>query len=114
MERASALSLLRKVGAETPLLPEGELAMSMSTTELAALLPAHTVFGACDTAEFEDLLASGSIHNVQANETILRQGDAGDALIVIIEGVARVSMVTSNGREIIFDYAEPGTVLGEI
>jgi CRP-like cAMP-binding protein len=88
--------------------------MSMTPAELAELLPPHSVFGACDADELKDLLASGKIQTVRPNETILRQGDDGDALVLVVEGVARVSMVTSNGREIILDYAEPGTVLGEI
>lgn len=88
--------------------------MAMTPAELAALLPERSLFAGCSTEELEDLLAVGSIHNVQPNETILRQGDDGDALILLLEGVVRVSMVTSNGREIILDYAEPGAVLGEI
>jgi CRP-like cAMP-binding protein len=88
--------------------------MAMTPAELAALLPERSLFSGCSAAELEDLLAVGSILNVQPNETILRQGDDGDALILLLEGVVRVSMVTSNGREIILDYAEPGAMLGEI
>lgn len=88
--------------------------MAMTPAELAALLPERSLFAGCTPAELEDLLAVGSVVNVQPNETILRQGDDGDALILLLEGVVRVSMVTSNGREIILDYAEPGAVLGEI
>ncbi|WP_341350574.1 Crp/Fnr family transcriptional regulator [Sphingomonas jatrophae] len=51
---------------------------------------------------------------MKSGETILEQGEEGDAMLILLEGVARVSMVTSNGREIILDYAEPGAVLGEI
>ncbi|TAK07148.1 MAG: Crp/Fnr family transcriptional regulator, partial [Rhizorhabdus sp.] len=61
-----------------------------------------------------DLLAIGSLHTTKANEEILRQGDEGTSLIIILDGVVRVSMVTPNGREIILDYAEAGAVLGEI
>jgi CRP-like cAMP-binding protein len=88
--------------------------MAMTAAELATLLPANTVFAACDMKELEDLLAHGSVHPVRARETILRQGEDGDALIILLEGIVRVSMVASNGREIILDYAEPGAVLGEI
>ena len=88
--------------------------MAMTPAELSALLPEGSLFAGCTPEELEDLLAVGSVLNVQPNETILRQGDDGDALVLLLEGVVRVSMVTSNGREIILDYAEPGAVLGEI
>lgn len=88
--------------------------MAMTATELAGMIPEGSLFSECSAEELDDLIAVGSIHAVQPNETILRQGDDGDALILLIEGVVRVSMVTSNGREIILDYAEPGALLGEI
>src|SRR3546814_20947141 len=35
-------------------------------------------------------------------------------MLILTEGTARVSMLTSGGREIVLAYAEPGAVLGEI
>jgi CRP-like cAMP-binding protein len=86
----------------------------MTPAELAAHLPKGSVFAECDEAQLADLLAIGSLHTTKANEEILRQGDEGTSLIIILDGVVRVSMVTPNGREIILDYAEAGAVLGEI
>jgi CRP-like cAMP-binding protein len=86
----------------------------MTPEQLAALLPQKSVFAACSLEELADLLSVGKGHVTKANDTLLRQGDEGDSLVIILEGVARVSMVTPNGREIILDYAEPGAVLGEI
>lgn len=88
--------------------------MSITPAELAKLLPPKSVFGGCDEAEYADLLAAGHLQAVIPNETVLRQGDEGDSLVLILEGVVRVGMVTSNGREIILDYAEAGTILGEV
>src|SRR3546814_10959004 len=45
---------------------------------------------------------------------LLTQGEAGDSLLILTEGSARVSMLTAGGREIVLAYAEPGAVLGEI
>lgn len=86
----------------------------MTPTQLAELLPPKSVFAACSPDEMADLLKMGSIQVTGANETVLRQGDDGESLVIVLEGVVRVSMVTPNGREIILDYAEPGTILGEI
>lgn len=88
--------------------------MAMTPAELAALLPPHSVFAGCGEAALADLLAMSSVHAIKAGETILEQGEDGGQLVLLLEGVARVGMITSNGREIILDYAEAGAILGEI
>ncbi|RVT92700.1 Crp/Fnr family transcriptional regulator [Sphingomonas crocodyli] len=86
----------------------------MSPEQLAALLPANSVFADGSSEQLADLLRAGKLQTLTPNEVILRQGDDGDSLVILLEGVVRVSMVTPNGREIILDYAEPGAVVGEI
>jgi CRP/FNR family cyclic AMP-dependent transcriptional regulator len=86
----------------------------MTPAELAVLLPNGSVFAECDEKQLADLLAVGTVQATKANEEILRQGDEGTSLVLILDGVVRISMVTPNGREIILDYAEAGAVLGEI
>jgi CRP/FNR family cyclic AMP-dependent transcriptional regulator len=97
------------MGADSP-----AMGASMTPAELAALLPKGSVFAECDDKQLADLLSIGTVQPTRANEEILRQGDEGTSLIVILDGVVRVSMVTPNGREIILDYVEAGGVLGEI
>lgn len=88
--------------------------MAMTPAELSALLPPHSVFAGCGEEALADLLGVSSFHLIKAGETILEQGEDGGQLVLLLEGVVRVSMITSNGREIILDYAEAGAVLGEI
>ncbi|HYZ47733.1 MAG TPA: Crp/Fnr family transcriptional regulator, partial [Sphingomonas sp.] len=66
------------------------------------------------SAELQDLLERASLCSMKKGEVLLHQGDHGDYLIILLDGTIRVSMVASNGREIILDYLEPGSVLGEI
>lgn len=86
----------------------------MTADQLAALFPATSLFGGCDPADLEALAARGSWAKFARGDAILRQGDPGNSLVVLTEGTVRISMVSSNGREIVLDYAEPGAVLGEI
>jgi CRP/FNR family transcriptional regulator, cyclic AMP receptor protein len=86
----------------------------MTPAELKAHLPTGSVFADCDESELADLLSIGTVHPTRSNDEILRQGDEGTSLVIILDGVVRISMVTPNGREIILDYAEAGAVLGEI
>jgi CRP/FNR family transcriptional regulator, cyclic AMP receptor protein len=86
----------------------------MDAQTLSALLPPGSLFAACRADELTDMLALASQQNMKKGQTVLLQGDPGDALIILLKGQARVTMVASNGREITLDYADPGGVLGEI
>jgi len=90
------------------------LGSPMTPAELAAHLPKGSVFAECDEAQLADLLQVGTVQTTRANDEILRQGDEGTALVIVLDGVVRISMVTPNGREIILDYAEAGAIVGEI
>jgi hypothetical protein len=46
--------------------------------------------------------------NFVKGKELLVQGDPGDMMLILTEGTARVSMLTSGGREIVLAYAEPG------
>lgn len=88
--------------------------MSITPAELAAILPLNSVFASDSLEQLADLLSVGTVQTTRANDEILSQGDEGTSLVVVLDGVVRISMVTPNGREIILDYAESGAVLGEI
>ncbi len=86
----------------------------MDAAQLSALMPPGTLFAACRADELTDLLGLSSDNKMKKGQTLLLQGDPGDSLIILLNGNARVTMVAQNGREITLDYADPGTVLGEI
>ncbi len=86
----------------------------MDAQALSALLPPGSLFAACRADELADMLALASQQSMKKGGTLLRQGDPGDALIILLTGQARVMMVAANGREITLDYADAGSVLGEI
>lgn len=86
----------------------------MTAEELLSLLPATTLLAACSAAELVDLLSRSRIDKAKKRDVLIHQGDPGDTVIVLISGAARVSIVASNGREIVLDYLGPGAVMGEI
>lgn len=88
--------------------------MLMTAEDLARMLPTSALLSSWGTAELEDLLARATLHQMRKSEVLLHHGDPGDTLIILLDGTLRISMVASNGREIILDYAEAGSVLGEI
>ena len=86
----------------------------MNADQIAAILPEHSMLAACSHAELSALIAHASVQPIRVGDVLLEQGEEGDSLVMLLDGVARVSMVAANGREIILDYAEGGAVLGEI
>lgn len=86
----------------------------MDHAKLAALQGPDSLFSGLSLADWAEI-AGRAVHvNFVRGKELLVQGDAGDSLLILTEGSARVSMLTANGREIVLAYAEPGAVLGEI
>lgn len=86
----------------------------MDAAKLAEALTAQSLFADCEQAELSDIIARGQVRQYKPGQELMAQGEEGKTLFIILKGLARVSMVAANGREIILDYAEPGHVLGEI
>lgn len=86
----------------------------MHASQLAQLLTSHSLFADCEPDELSDILLRGHHRSFKRDQELMAQGAEGDSLFIVLSGLARVSMVAANGREIVLDYAEPGAVLGEI
>lgn len=86
----------------------------MDAAKLAEALTAQSLFADCEQAELSDIIARGNVRTYKPGQELMAQGEQGRTLFIVIRGLARVSMLAANGREIILDYAEAGHVLGEI
>lgn len=86
----------------------------MDAQQLYGKLPEHSLLHALDADELTPLLREAREHGARKGKTLLEQGDEGDFLIILLEGQVRITVYTSNGREIVLDYASAGSVLGEI
>lgn len=86
----------------------------MDASALYGKLPEQSLLHSLTREELGELLRDAREHKAKKGETLLRQGDSGDFLVILIEGQARVTIFTANGREIVLAYASAGSVLGEI
>jgi CRP/FNR family cyclic AMP-dependent transcriptional regulator len=86
----------------------------MHATELADILVSHSLFADCDSDELSDIILRAHLVRFKKGQEIMGQGEDGDTLLIFLSGFARISMVASNGHEIVLDYAEAGYVVGEI
>lgn len=86
----------------------------MNAEDLSRIMSSSALLSSWGAAELQDLLERAALCATKKGDVLLHQGDRGDYLIILLDGTIRVSMVASNGREIILDYLEPGSVIGEI
>lgn len=86
----------------------------MDAHHLFGKLPKHSLLQVLTEAELSQLLQRARLHDAEKGDVLLRQGDQGDVLIILLEGQVRVTVFTANGREIVLEYAGAGAVLGEI
>ena len=76
----------------------------MAATFLEALTP----------EEADDLRASGRERAYGANVAVLHEGDDAGSVIVLLSGRAKITAVSSAGREVIIAVRGPGDLLGEL
>ncbi|HMO75405.1 MAG TPA: Crp/Fnr family transcriptional regulator [Sphingopyxis sp.] len=86
----------------------------MDHARLAELQGPDSIFSGLSLQDWADIAGRAVQIQFVKGKELLAQGDAGDSLLILTEGSARVSMLTAGGREIVLAYAEPGAVLGEI
>ena len=51
---------------------------------------------------------------LDAGEMLFARGDPGNEIYLVVEGRIRISVLSSDGRELSFAHAVPGDVFGEI
>ncbi|MEM1131759.1 MAG: Crp/Fnr family transcriptional regulator [Pseudomonadota bacterium] len=88
--------------------------LTVHAHELQKLLSQHSLFAGSDDDALAAIILRGHLVTAAEGDILLHQGDKGDILYIILSGMARISMVASNGHEIVLDYAEAGHVIGEI
>ena len=60
------------------------------------------------------LSAQASEVRLERGAVLFKQGDAGDALYVVIDGAMEVSILSLDGRKLSLDLLAPGAIFGEI
>ncbi len=86
----------------------------MKGSDLNDLLAPSSIFAGASIEQLDAVASRGIMRKFERGSAIMHQGDRGDSFFILMSGVARVSIVAANGREITLDYLEKGAVMGEI
>lgn len=60
------------------------------------------------------LLQLGGARRFARGETLMRQGEPGDHVLVLVEGHVKASVIDSRGNEMVLSFRGPGDILGEL
>lgn len=86
----------------------------VSKTDVADLLSKSPLFASLDEAGRGLVAQEMREANYEPGQVIFSRGDAGNELHLVVKGRVRLSVLTSDGRELSFAHAEPPTIFGEI
>src|SRR6476469_3295547 len=86
----------------------------MDQKAIVELLARTALFGTL--AESDRAVIAGRMRRVQFenDQMIFSRGDPGREIYLVLEGRIRLSILSSDGRELSFAHAGPGSVFGEI
>src|SRR5580704_368665 len=62
----------------------------------------------------DGLLQLGRSRTFTRGERLLRQGEPGDGVIVLLDGHVKASSTDARGNEIVLSFRGPGDILGEL
>jgi CRP-like cAMP-binding protein len=77
----------------------------LDTTDLFAPLPSDVL---------DALRAHATVRTLSRNDVLFRQGDASDALYVILEGRVAIATQSGDGRETVLAVLDEGGLFGEL
>jgi CRP-like cAMP-binding protein len=86
----------------------------MDNKSITELLGRTPMFGLLDEPDRAAIVGRMRRVQFEPNQMIFARGDPGRDLYLVLEGRIRLSVLSSEGRELSFDHAGPGYVFGEI
>ena len=82
--------------------------------EACQLLTNCTLFGGLSADERAAVVALARIRTFNAGETICSIGSPGDQMMALLSGAIRISVTSSDGKELLLAIIRPGEVFGEL
>jgi CRP/FNR family transcriptional regulator, cyclic AMP receptor protein len=87
---------------------------STALPDKRAAIASHALFSSLTDADRDQLLALGVKRQYPDGQLIFRRGDPGNGMMLVLRGQVRISIVSEDGKELIFSIIPPGECFGEI
>lgn len=72
------------------------------------------LFRSLTSGELDSILDRSALRRFSRNDVVMRRGDHGTGMVVILQGRMRVSITSPDGREISVSVLGPGDTVGEM
>jgi CRP/FNR family transcriptional regulator, cyclic AMP receptor protein len=94
----------------------GQRAMTRANTvqDARRLLEESDLFRSLTPEERQRILVHAHLHRFAVGETIFLKGSAGQGMMAVLSGEVRLSVPSTEGKEIVLAILHPGEVFGEI
>ena len=86
----------------------------MNRDDVLANLRGTRVFGGLDPSALGELAAVCVPRTYRRDQYLMYQGDPGDHLVVVVEGLIKIIVTSDRGDEMVLATLGPGEVLGEL
>lgn len=86
----------------------------MNQSVLASDLKTLPFFEGLGEDVLEQLLTQHRVNQVEANQTLVMEADWGDTLMILLEGLAKVRTINTDGEETVLSLVGRGDLLGEM
>jgi small-conductance mechanosensitive channel/CRP-like cAMP-binding protein len=81
--------------------------------DVAAIMARAPLFGSFDKEEIEELAGVATLQQIKPGTVVMRRGEPGASLFVVVAGLLDVYGVTESGQERKLNTLVPGDVIGE-
>jgi CRP-like cAMP-binding protein len=88
--------------------------MTTSHDRAREALKALSFLGGLPDPMLDQLAARAHVKRYRKGETIFERDGAGESLMIVLSGRAKISNITSDAREIVLNFLGKGDVIGEI
>ena len=74
----------------------------------------HFLLGRLSSAEIDALLSYSRVERYPACREIFAKGSPGQSMMAVLRGTVKISSLSPDGKEIVFNIVNPGEIFGEI
>ena len=82
--------------------------------EKRQIFESHLLFGKLSASEIDSLISYSRIERYPAGREIFAKGSPGQSLVAVLRGSIKISSLSNEGKEIVFNIINAGEIFGEI